>query len=163
MNEDRDFSRALAATLQFEGGYANHPADPGGATMRGVTQATFWEYLRDHGRPVRDVRTITDAEVRDIYRARYWDKVTKGRTWPLNAVLFDMAVNHGPTNALWMLEQAKKRVSPTHPDRMRALALAVCDERVRFFHNIVRRRPLSAVFLRGWLRRAAAFRVLANS
>lgn len=157
---DRDFERALTATLRYEGGFSNNPADPGGATMRGVTQSTFWKYLSFKARPLRPVRTITDAELRDIYRTKYWDPVTQGRDWPLNAVLFDVAVNSGTGTALWMLEEAKKRVMASKPDRMRALARAVCDVRQQFFTDLVRRRPTSAVFLRGWLRRVAEQRRL---
>jgi lysozyme family protein len=158
-----DFERALAITLRSEGGYSNNPSDPGGATQFGVTQATFWHYLSDKGQPMRDVRTITGAELRDIYKSRYWDPVTQGRTWPLNAVLFDCAVNSGVGTALWMLEQAKLTVPASDPNRMKSLALAVCDVRAQFFKNIVKRRPLSAVFLRGWLSRVDDQRALSQT
>ncbi len=161
--DQRDFERALAATLRYEGGYSNHPKDPGGATMKGVTQATFWKYLHDLGKPMRDVRTITDAELRDIYRSRYWEPVTVGRQWPLNAVLFDVAVNSGTGTALWMLDQARPKVSPTHPERMRALAVKVLEVREQFFRDLVKRRPTSVVFLKGWLRRVAEQRALAST
>jgi lysozyme family protein len=158
-----DFERALAITLRSEGGYSNNPSDPGGATQFGVTQATFWHYLSDKGQPMRDVRTITGAELRDIYKSRYWDPVTQGRTWPLNAVLFDVAVNSGPGTALWMLEQAKTQVPVSAPDRMKALALAVCDVRQQFFRDIVKRRPTSLIFLNGWLRRVNEQRALCQT
>jgi hypothetical protein len=43
------FPAALAATLQYEGGYSNHPKDPGGATMRGVTQRVYDAWRRTAG------------------------------------------------------------------------------------------------------------------
>ena len=155
-----DFERALKTTLLSEGGYSNNPADPGGATMYGVTQAVFWRYLSEHGQPLRSVRSITGAEMSDIYRARYWEPVTQGRAWPLNAVLFDVAVNSGVGTALWMLEQARPKVEVSSPDRMHALALAVLDVREQFFRDLVRRRPAMLVFLRGWLRRVQTQRAL---
>lgn len=156
-----DFESALAFTLKQEGFYSNNPADPGGATMMGVTQNNFWHYLHEKGLPLRSVRTITGDELRDFYLTRYWEPVTQGRTWPLNAVLFDCAVNSGPGTALWMLEQAKLTThADSAPNRMLALALAVCDVRAQFFKDIVKRRPLSAVFLRGWLTRCADLRAL---
>ncbi|WP_407538859.1 glycosyl hydrolase 108 family protein [Deinococcus radiomollis] len=158
-----DFERALKATLVYEGGLSNNSADPGGLTNFGITQASFWHYLSDKGLPLRSVKTITGTEVRDIYQTRYWDPVTQGRTWPLNAVLFDVAVNSGVGTALWMLEQAKQTVPPTAPNRMKALALAVCDVRQQFFKDIVKRRPLSAVFLTGWLRRVNEQRALCQT
>ena len=54
-----DYERALAFTLTFEGGFSNHSADSGGATMRGVTQAVFWAYLSNKGRALRPVSSIT--------------------------------------------------------------------------------------------------------
>ncbi|MFZ9616196.1 MAG: glycosyl hydrolase 108 family protein, partial [Fluviibacter sp.] len=42
---ERNFSEALAHTLKHEGGWANHPNDPGGATMKGVTHRTYANYL----------------------------------------------------------------------------------------------------------------------
>ena len=158
-----DFERALRATLVYEGGYVWNKADPGGETNFGVTASTFWHYLSDHNQPLRSVRTITSPELQDIYRSRYWEPVTQGRTWPLNAVLFDVAVNSGVGTALWMLEQAKAKVSPTDPDRMKALALTVCDVREVFFRQIVRRRPTSVVFLKGWLRRVNEQRALCQT
>ena len=70
---ERNFPEALAHTLQFEGGWANNPNDPGGATMKGITQRTFNQYL---GRQAsqEELRHISDAEVAAIYRKLYWDK-----------------------------------------------------------------------------------------
>jgi lysozyme family protein len=158
-----DFERGLAITLRFEGGYVWNKADPGGETNFGITASTFWHYLSDHGQALRSVRTITGAELRDIYQSRYWDPVTAGRTWPLNAVLFDVAVNSGVGTALWMLEQAKAQVPVSAPDRMKALALAVCDVRQQFFRDIVKRRPTSLIFLNGWLRRVNEQRALCQT
>lgn len=158
-----DFDRALKATLVYEGGYVWNKADPGGETNFGITASTFWHYLSDHGQPMRSVRTITGPELQDIYRSRYWAPVTEGRAWPLNAVLFDVAVNSGVGTALWMLEQAKLRVPVTQPNRMQALALAVCDVREGFFRSLVKRRPLSLVFLKGWLRRVNEQRALCHT
>ncbi len=78
-------------------------------------------------------------------------------------MLFDVAVNSGVGTALWMLEQAKLTVPATDPNRMKSLALAVCDVREQFFRGIVKRRPLSAVFLLGWLRRVNEQRALCQT
>lgn len=67
-----DFDRALKATLVYEGGYVWNKANPGGETNFGIMASTFWHYLSDHGQPLRSVKTITGAELRDIYQARYW-------------------------------------------------------------------------------------------
>ncbi|HEX6053459.1 MAG TPA: glycosyl hydrolase 108 family protein, partial [Gemmatimonadaceae bacterium] len=62
----------LAFILDREGGYVNDPADPGGATNFGVTQAVFSAWLAKAGLPPRPVRDITRDEVRAIYERNYW-------------------------------------------------------------------------------------------
>lgn len=156
----QDFRRALAFALQFEGGWANLKEDAGGPTMKGVTQASYNRYLSDKGLPLHSVRTISDAELNDIYLNRYWVPATTGRSWPLNAACFDVAVNHGKDNAVWMLAEAKKRVSADDKDLVRSVALAMCDVRVEFYRDIIRRRPSQIIFWRGWKRRADALREL---
>ena len=156
------FDRALAATLIYEGGYVDKD-DPGGETNRGITASTYNAYRDAQSLPRRSVRFLADGELRDIYRTRYSVPVTAGRIWPLNAVLFDVAVNSGVSTALWMLDQARPTVAPTDPDRMLKLAYAVLDVRAQFFRNLVIRRPSSAKFLRGWLRRCDQQRQLCGA
>lgn len=69
-----NFERALALVLQHEGGFSDHPSDPGGATMMGITQATLGAW---RGQPVTraDIRALSREEARAIYRIRYWNAV----------------------------------------------------------------------------------------
>lgn len=100
------FSRALSHVLEYEGGYVDHPSDPGGATNMGITRQTLFEW---RGQPVskEDVRRLTRKEAGDIYKARYWDKV-QGDEWPegIAFMLFDAAVNHGPARAVIFAQEA---------------------------------------------------------
>lgn len=102
-----EFEMALAKVLVHEGGYSNHPKDPGGATMRGVTQAVYDDYRRAKGDRQRPVKQLTDEELRDIYKARYWDLV-KGDQLPngLSYVVFDGAVNSGVSRSVKWLQKA---------------------------------------------------------
>jgi lysozyme family protein len=92
-------ARALAFTLKYEGGWSDHPNDPGGATMKGVTRATYEAYL---DRPVSkaELRAIPDAHLLDIYETRYW-KPVRGDDLPggLDMCVFDFAVNSGIVRA----------------------------------------------------------------
>jgi lysozyme family protein len=102
-----NFQRALAAVLKHEGGYVNHPKDPGGATNKGVTQAVYDASRKRWGYGVRSVKFITDAEVSTIYRTQYWDAVA-GDDLPdgLDYAVFDYAVNSGPHRAIQHLQIA---------------------------------------------------------
>ena len=61
-------------TAKWEGGWSDHPADPGGKTMYGITQATLSNWL---GRPASaaEIRNLSRAEAKTIYRDRYWKRV----------------------------------------------------------------------------------------
>lgn len=99
------FEAALSHVLAYEGGYVDHPSDPGGATNRGVTQGTYDAYRADNGWPKQPVRNISDDEVADIYRTRYWDAIGADELPPALAfVVFDSAVNHGVSRTLGWLD-----------------------------------------------------------
>lgn len=101
------FRSALDFVLRWEGGYSDHPLDPGGATNYGVTQATFDAYRRKAGLPTRSVRDINRAEVEDIYFEGYWLRSGCEQITPpaLALCVFDAAVNSGVGAALrWLGE-----------------------------------------------------------
>lgn len=91
---------ALKLVLVHEGGFVNHPKDPGGATMKGVTQAVYDAYRERKDLPTRSVKGITQAELLEIYDQQYWD-VVKADKLPhgLDYAMFDYAVNSGPGRA----------------------------------------------------------------
>lgn len=101
------FETVLPWVLIHEGGYVNHPKDPGGATNKGVTQRTYDRWRRLRKLPQRDVRSIEDAEVTAIYRQQYWDKVA-GDDLPagVDYAVFDFAVHSGPARAIKFLQRA---------------------------------------------------------
>jgi len=103
---EANFQRALALVLKHEGGFVDHPRDPGGATNKGVTLATFRRYVRRNG-TVEDLRRITDAQVATVYKLHYWNKV-KGDDLPsgVDYAVFDFAVNSGPARAAKYLQAA---------------------------------------------------------
>lgn len=101
------FQRALPRVLAHEGGYVNDPQDPGGATNKGVTFRVYDAYRHRKGLQTRDVKLIDAAEVSEIYKLQYWDAV-KGDDMPpgLDYVLFDGAVNSGPSQSIKWLQRA---------------------------------------------------------
>lgn len=101
------FDDALKRVLVHEGGYVNHPADPGGATNKGVTQRVYDGWRRRQKKPPISVRDISDAEVAAIYRFQYWDEIRADAMPPgVDYVVFDGAVNSGPSQAVKWLQRA---------------------------------------------------------
>lgn len=151
-----NFAACLAHILASEGGYVDHPKDPGGATNMGITHTTLAEW---RGRPVTkaDVRALTKAEAAAIYKARYWDTV-RGDDLPagLDLVAFDAAVNSGVyRGARWLQSAlgvvADGKIGP------RSIAAASAADRSTAIRRAVQARKnfllsLStwATFGRGW-------------
>lgn len=103
------FDTALQFVLGYEGGFSDHPDDPGGKTNLGITQRALDEARAKHpdwGMPA-DVRAIKRAHAAKIYRAEYWDAVHGDDLPPAVAFLaFDCAVNQGPRRAIRLLQEA---------------------------------------------------------
>lgn len=101
-----NFLTSLALVLHHEGGWSDHAADPGGATMQGITLATYSSWLGRQATKA-ELRAIPYDHVHTIYRTRYWDTV-RGDDLPAGADLavFDMSVNSGPPRAARMLQRA---------------------------------------------------------
>src|SRR5690606_8907906 len=101
---NKNFQQALEKVLKHEGGFVNHPADPGGATNKGITIKVYQQFKK--GATVADLKKITDAEVSAIYRKNYWDAV-KADQLPsgLDYAVFDFAVNSGPSRAAKCLQE----------------------------------------------------------
>lgn len=101
------FDEALKRVLVHEGGYVNHPADPGGATNKGVTQRVYDGWRRRAGKPTRSVKQITGDDVKAIYEFQYWDKI-RADEMPrgVDYVVFDGAVNSGPGQSVKWLQRA---------------------------------------------------------
>lgn len=134
------FEPILKITLRYEGGYVNHPSDPGGATNFGITQGTYDKFRDGTKAPRQSVRSILPEEVHHIYLTRYW-LANKCDTLPAPLALmhFDACVNHGPKWANGFLERSGG-------DWRLYLA-----ERIAFFCNLT----TFNTFGRGWMRRCA--------
>lgn len=100
------FATALAHVLAHEGGYVDHPDDPGGATNFGITLATLQSW-RERSVTKAEVRALTQAEAGEIYKARYWDSCRCDELpGPVAFIVFDAAVNHGVSRAVRILQEA---------------------------------------------------------
>ena len=96
-----NYEKCLETILHHEGGYVNHPKDPGGETNLGVTKRVYQE----HG-GTKDMKDLLVEDVAPIYKKGYWDKM-KGDDLPggLDLCVFDFGVNAGPGRAAKFLQQ----------------------------------------------------------
>jgi hypothetical protein len=90
------FDKSIAFVLKYEGGYVNHPDDPGGETNMGITARTLAAAHASGLVSHSSVKNLTREEAVKIYRANYWDRYGWGELlFPACLVLFDAAVNGG--------------------------------------------------------------------
>lgn len=156
MADDR-LAAALAFTLPWEGGYVNDPADPGGATNHGITQAVYTAWLVEHKQPIAPVKDITSETVAAIYRVKYWAPCGQGLPAPLDLVAFDTAVHCGVARTQeWLANGWHPTADPL------ASARNVCQVRENHYVGLVARKPVMAKFLKGWMNRLAALRTAAG-
>lgn len=101
------FAHVMPKILIHEGGWANHPKDPGGATMKGVIQRVYDGYRQRKNLPLQSVAKISEVELMDIYKKQYWDAI-KGDQLPqgVDYVVMDGAVNSGPSQSIKWLQRA---------------------------------------------------------
>lgn len=156
-----NFDRCLKHLLKHEGGYVDHPADPGGATNLGVTKKV-WEEWVGHTVTKDAIKALTPADVTPLYRKKYWN-VCRCDDLPagVDYVVFDIAVNSGTSRAAKFLQNAVgasadgsvgdgtitcvKRTTLSPLDLIRI----ICDRRELFYKSL----PTFPTFGKGWLRR----------
>ena len=167
MVEDR-FEACLAEVLRHEGGYVDHPADPGGATNMGITRKTLarWRNVSPWwDLPKAAVQGLGRAEAAEIYRRGYWVACHAGDLPPgVDVAVFDYAVNSGPDRAIRTLQATLGVVvdgivgpltlaAAQRADAARTIN-ALCDRRLGFLRAL----STFAIFGRGWTGRVAAIR-----
>ena len=164
-----NFQAALPFILRWEGGFVDHPADPGGRTNKGITQRVYDDWRSRQGQATRDVKLIEDTEVRAIYEAGYWlpprCDLLEG---PLDLVQFDTAVNMGTGRAVRFLQTAvrcgvdgdfgKGTLDAVKACDPGTAVATYCNTREAFYGRIVEKKPDQVVFLKGWLNRLNALR-----
>lgn len=161
---NRNFDRSLSLVLKHEGGYVDHPRDPGGATNKGITIATFRRYVNSKG-TTDDLKRLTTAQAGIVYRKQYWNAI-KGDDLPdgVDYAVFDFAVNSGPSRAAKYLQAVlgvaqDGRIGPAtiasaKAKSAAAIINALCDARMAFLNRL----PTWGTFGKGWTRRVKGVR-----
>jgi lysozyme family protein len=146
------FAAAMRSIFAQEGGYVDHPLDPGGATKYGITRKTL-ELWR--GRPVAkaDVMALDRREASAIYHSRYWLPCGANELPPgLDLVVFDIAVHSGSGRAKSLLAEALAALPQGGASPVANQIDALELRRMAFLKKL----PGFVVFGRGWSRRVAA-------
>lgn len=150
-----NFGKIIVVVLRHEGGYVNHPNDPGGETNYGISKRAF---------PNVDIKNLTEAQAVDIYYNNYWRPMNLTAFNPnLSLHVFDHGINAGKRVAVRMLQ----RIVDTTPDGIIGpMTLRAVNEwpfsylidqyktaRRQYYCDLVSRRHQMVVFLRGWQNR----------
>ena len=151
------FDDIIKVVLKHEGGYVNDPKDPGGETNFGIAK-------RSH--PDVDIKNLTEDKAKDIYKEHYWDgNKVESLSEELRHIYFDMCVNQGKGRAVKILQRAANAkgatlkvdggLGPKTIGAMKGVELQrVRAYRVKYYADLVTRKPDLEKFYFGWFRRA---------
>jgi len=154
-NVKEKFEKAMKFVREAEGGYYNHPNDPGGETMYGITK-------RDY--PNLDIKNLSREKADEIFFEDYWSlSSAESLPEPVYISYFDSVVNTGRKQANKFLQRALGVVADgvVGPVTLKAitkinsfeLANKIIDQRQKFYENLSESRPKLNVFLKGWTNR----------
>ena len=152
-----NFKKCLDLVLKSEGGWVNHPSDPGGETNLGVTKRVWEEYV---GHPVESLKKPTKEDVAPLYEQKYW-RPCYGEVLPrgLDFVVFSMGINAGPGRSIKLLQSSVgcvpdgvigPRTRELISDSNCATLIAKFSETRRHYYESLKTFP---IFGKGWLAR----------
>jgi lysozyme family protein len=158
------FEKCLKVVLDNEGGYSNHPSDPGGATNFGVIQKVYNTYRKRKGLEQRDVWDIEYSEVYEIYLEDYWGPMNLEELTNENLILhvFDHGVNAGIRISIKMLQKILDvsvdgfigdETATASENYKGNIVEAFKKRRKLFYCTLADRKPTLKVFLKGWISR----------
>jgi len=151
-----DFNQAVQKTLIHEGGYVNNPADKGGPTKYGITQADM---------PNLNIATINQAQAESYYLEHYWKPLYSQITDQLLCEkIFDMGVLFGVGTAVKMLQiSMAKEINLVSDGTFGPNTLAATNmygdlnayKQTLLAHiiSVVTANPGDSVFIKGWTSR----------
>ena len=154
-----DFKECLALVLKSEGGFVNHPSDPGGMTNLGVTKRV-WEEYTGHEADEKVMRSLTPEKVAPLYEQRYW-RPTYCEVLPrgLDLLVFSMGINAGPGRSVKLLQSCIGCVADgvIGPRTMELIKSADVTDLIQRYsearRNYYRSLKTFDVFGKGWLAR----------
>tara|TARA_R100001163_G_C5036274_1_gene175393 strand:+ start:179 stop:688 length:510 start_codon:yes stop_codon:yes gene_type:complete len=155
----QNFDKCLTMLLKHEGGFVDHPKDPGGMTNLGVTKAVYDKWIGRESSEA-EMRALTQDDVAPIYKKNYWDRckcdeLPSGADWSV----FDWAVNSGTGRASKAMQKivGAKQDGAIGPKTLQMIANKepkfliekMYDQRQSFYEKL----NTFETFGRGWTRR----------
>lgn len=168
-----DYKKLIPSILKWEGGWSDDPADKGGATMRGITLATYTAYRFQKGLPTptkTDLKNITQAEWEEVFKTMYWDRWKASEI--KNQSIANLVVDWLWTSGVYGIKYPQQVLGTTadgvvgkktlalineHPNP-KTLWKALWERRKKHFEAIANATPSNKKFLKGWLNRLNDFK-----
>ena len=179
------FDECVNVVVGFEGGFSDHPQDSGGKTKYGITASTLESAKAKGWVPSNiTIKNIKLDHAKTIYKKGYWDAIqADSLPHPLDLILFDSAVNHGPNAAVKLLQKSLNTLLPYtelkvdgiigpltlravrdyegfqdapgshNKSNIRYLCIDVLINRIELYLSIVLNNKSQEKFLKGWLNR----------
>ena len=151
------FDEIIEVVLHHEGGYVNDPSDPGGETNYGISKRAY---------PDVDIKNLTEDGAKDIYKRDYWDRYKcEDLSEDLRHIYFDMCVNMGAGRATKIMQETANAkgadlkvdgfIGPKTISALKGVELErVRAYRVKYYANLVVRKPDLGKFYYGWFKRS---------
>jgi lysozyme family protein len=164
-----NWQKSFEMMLESEGGYVNHPSDPGGMTNLGVTKRVWEEWVGRESNE-KEMRSLTPEMVAPLYKRKFWD-ACKCDELPtgVDYLVFDFAVNAGPGRSAKILQTAvgvpaDGGIGPITLAAVKAqdpteLIQKFSDAKEAFYRSL----NTFETFGKGWLNRVAAVKIKASS
>lgn len=133
-------------TAKWEGGWSDHPSDPGGKTMYGITEVRWHEYQDKLGIKRTPVRNVTTSQALKFYRSEFWLACSADKLFPgVDLAVYDASVNSGVSRGRkWLLASAGGN---DHSETVKK----ICRARLSFMQSL----KIWKTFGKGWGRRVA--------
>lgn len=167
--------KVITNTITLEGGYVNNPKDKGGATKFGITIGSYRQFVNKNA-TIADLQAISSNDAKQFYKQYYFypnniQKLPEG-IWDM---VFDMCVQHGPKNAITLLQLALNRTgqrvdidgamgqgtidaaNTAYEATPQFVRTALISQRITFYASILAHRPDQHIFAANWAIRTAFF------
>jgi lysozyme family protein len=152
------FQKCVKVILKNEGGYINHPSDPGGETNMGIAKRFY---------PNLDIKNLTKEQATEIYYKDYWLPMNLEKIHNEDLVLqvFDFGVNAGIRRSIKMLQKMVGLGSDSQDGMIGPITIYFVNNyngdvvdsfkkrRRIYYMDLAARKSELEVFLKGWLNR----------